>query len=288
MRWDSAAGSVLLSVVASTAGGNSAPSGIQTLEDIFGAGGNSFQGAIGFINFEGTTFSQPLRSYGLAVDDVVVSWREVTLVDDQASCTSGKCAVLEFATTNVFDGQAILALTLIETTPPAANDCDRDGAPDVPATTDCNGNSVPDLVLRAFSEVDQETVYLDRTGAPGGSEYAGTLILSLLGNSPGVLFVSQQGAAPATVTAEYFDADDGTGVPCPNHVDPSHHGFVTAATSVLIGATLEVLPVARRRTRQVEHGGRLLRPDGSGPAPGTETGAVPVRAGRSGQRAAVS
>jgi hypothetical protein len=47
-----------------------------TLEDFYGNTGNTFQAAIGFVSFEGTPSSQAQRSYGIAVDDMVVKWRE--------------------------------------------------------------------------------------------------------------------------------------------------------------------------------------------------------------------
>ena len=81
-----------------------------TLEDLFGDTANTFQAAIGFIAFEGTPNTPaPAQSYGLAVDDMVVAWREFTLEQDTTDCAvSGSCAVIELSTGNVFQGQTAL------------------------------------------------------------------------------------------------------------------------------------------------------------------------------------
>ncbi len=90
----------------------------RTLEDIYGPTGNSFQGAIGFLNFEARSSQNlPETGFGLAIDDVVVEWREFRLDGDTTSCAAGQCAVLDLATTNFFEGNALLDLTLIERSP---------------------------------------------------------------------------------------------------------------------------------------------------------------------------
>ena len=128
---------------------------VKTLEDLFGDTGNTFQASIGFINFEGTATNQAQQSYGIAIDDLVVKWREVSLELDDTDCAvSGHCATIELATSNVFEGQTIVTVTVLETTPDAENDCDLDGTPD--GTNDCNGNAVPDVVVKVASEVDVE------------------------------------------------------------------------------------------------------------------------------------
>jgi hypothetical protein len=94
-----------------------------TLEDIYGDTGNLFQAGIGFITFEGEAAQQAVPSYGLAVDDVVVQWREFTLELDATNCvTSGACATLDLDVSNVFDGQAVLYIRAMESTPPVDND----------------------------------------------------------------------------------------------------------------------------------------------------------------------
>ena len=85
-----------------------------TLEDLFGDTGNTFQASIGFINFEGTPTNQAQQSYGLAIDDMVVKWREVSLEEDETDCAvSGSCATIELATSNVFEGQTVLTVTVM-------------------------------------------------------------------------------------------------------------------------------------------------------------------------------
>ena len=160
---------------------------VATLEDFFGDTGDTFQAAIGFLSFEGTLSSEATESYGLAVDDMVVKWREYTLEEDTTDCdVSGSCAVIQLATTNVFEGQAVLSVTVLDAVP-SVNDCDLDGTPD--ATHDCNGNGTPDVVIKATSqaEVSGEILFLDETLVP--SEYAGEVVVSILSDSPGVLFL---------------------------------------------------------------------------------------------------
>ena len=82
-----------------------------TLEDLYGASGNTFQAAIGFVNFEGTQANQARQSYGVAVDDMVVKWREFSLDPDATDCAvEGSCAALEYSTSNVFQGQTVLTM----------------------------------------------------------------------------------------------------------------------------------------------------------------------------------
>jgi hypothetical protein len=214
-----------------------------TLEDIYGDTGNTFQAAIGFVNFEGF-YWLPERSYGLAVDDMVVKWREFVLDPDVTDCAaSHNCAVINLATTNVFQGQTVLSVTLLEPTPDPVNDCDLDGTPD--GTVDCNDTGTPDLVVEATSEADiaGEISFLDNVG---GDEYKGLLTVSSLGDSPGVLFIAQQGTDSPTVTVTYLDNDIDPGPAveiCPNDVDPAKWGLVQGFTTIFLGETCEVTVV---------------------------------------------
>jgi len=210
-----------------------------TLEDIYGDTGNTFQAAIGFVNFEGTTTGQAQQSYGLAIDDMVVKWREFVLEPDATDCAvSGSCAVVELATSNVFEGQTVLTITVLEVTPDASNDCDLDGASD--GTDDCNANGIPDVVVEATSQADVagEIVWLDETVA--GVEYKGTLQVSALADGPGVLFIASQGGDLPVVTVTYLDHDDGTGSACANDPDPAKHGFVRSSSTVFLGPTCDI------------------------------------------------
>jgi hypothetical protein len=223
--------------------------GPGTLEDIYGDTGNTFQAAIGFVNFEGTVANQARQSYGIAVDDMVVKWKEFVFESDVTNCdASGNCAVIELATTNVFQGETVLTVTVLETTPDTANDCDLDGTPD--ATVDCNGNGIPDLVVKATSEaeVTGEILVLDNVGT---NAHTGFLTVSSLSDSPGVLFIAPDGADDPTVTVTYLDNDIDPGPAveiCPNDVDPAKHGLVQAFTTIFLGATCEVTVVSTSLT----------------------------------------
>jgi hypothetical protein len=215
-----------------------------TLEDIYGDTGNTFQGAIGFVNFQGDSTAAAQPSYGLAVDDMVVKWREFVLDGDVTDCAATHdCAVIELATTNVYQGQTVLTITVLENTPDAANDCNLDGTPD--ATTDCNGNGTPDLVVKATSEAELtgEIVILDNVT---DNVYSGYVTVSALSDSPGVLFLAPHGVDNPTVTTTYLDNDIDPGPAvevCPNDVDPATWGLVQTSTTIFLGYTCEVTVV---------------------------------------------
>ncbi len=216
----------------------------QTLEDFFGDTGDTFQAAIGFVSFEGTPSSEATQSYGLGVDDMVVKWREFTLEEDTTDCaTSGSCAVIQLATTNVFEGQAVLSVTVLDAVP-SVNDCDLDGTPD--ATFDCNGNGIPDVVVKATSEAEVagEIVFLDQTSVT--TEYTGEIVVSILSDSPGVLYLAQEGVDAPTITVTYIDSDIDPGpavVVCPNDVDPAKHGVLQDFNTVFVSGSCEVIVV---------------------------------------------
>jgi hypothetical protein len=213
-----------------------------TLEDIYGDTGNAFQAAIGFVNFQGTPNSQAQQSYGLAVDDMVVKWREFVLDPDATDCeASGSCAVITLETTNVFEAQTVLKITVLETTPDDVNDCDLDGTPD--GTTDCNGNGVRDIVVESTSAADVagEISILDQVV---GQLYEGQLTVSSLIDVPGVLFIAPQGSDDPTITVTYLDRDVDPGPdvePCPSSNNPAKHGLVQTTTTIFLGATCEVV-----------------------------------------------
>jgi hypothetical protein len=64
------------------------------LEDLVGDTGNRMQAALGLMVLEGTPDLPATASFGVAVDDVVLEWREFELVPDQASCGPGEVKVL--------------------------------------------------------------------------------------------------------------------------------------------------------------------------------------------------
>ena len=82
----------------------------RTLEDFYGDTGNNFQAAVGFLTFEGTAYQPAKQDYGLAIDDMVIEWREFTLVPDASDCAEGSCATIQVTTTNVFDGNSSIGI----------------------------------------------------------------------------------------------------------------------------------------------------------------------------------
>ncbi|ANM28360.1 hypothetical protein ABI59_00040 [Acidobacteria bacterium Mor1] len=208
----------------------------STLEDIYGDSGPSFQGAIGFLVAEGTEDEQPVTGFGAAVDDMVFQWKEIQLDPDTTACTGGACAVLELATTNFFEGSALLNITALDASPygpDGVNDCNDDGDFTDPGDdTDCDDNGTADIVVKATSETELngELVVLNNDG---GFSYTGTLPISAAVNIPGTLFIAVQGNDAPTVTVTYDDLDDGTGAACDNDVDPAASGRVQVTTVVL-------------------------------------------------------
>ena len=240
---------VLLVAVIAVFAGSPSENAPNTLEDIYGDTGNTFQAAIGFVTMEGSLSSIAKQSYGLSLDDMVVKWREFSLEPDETDCAeSGSCAVVELATTNVFRGQSLLTISVIDAVPDPENDCDLDGVPD--GVTDCNNNTIDDVVVKATSEADivGEIIFLDNVG---GDLYSGTLATSAQADSPGVLYLAPVGSPNPTVTVTYLDndIDPGPGVEvCPNDVNPSMHGLVQAFTTVLLGSSCEVVVVSTETT----------------------------------------
>jgi hypothetical protein len=68
----------------------------ELLEDRIGDAGNAFQGAFGFMVTQKALPSDPdpIPGFGAAVDDVVLEWREFTLVDDATGCGPGEPRIL--------------------------------------------------------------------------------------------------------------------------------------------------------------------------------------------------
>jgi len=226
-----------------------------TLEDIYGDSGNTFQAAIGFIDFEGTPTNQSKASYGMAVDDLVIKWREVSLQTDATVCTTGTCAVLELATSNVFEGQTVLTITAIEATPDAANDCDLNGTYE-DGDQNCDNDATKDIVVKVDSQAEPtgEIVYLERVGAT--TRYVGTIPVSALSDSPGTLFIAQQGDDVPVATVRYLDNDIDPGAPvekCPNNVNPTLEGVVVAATNIFLGTSCQITFVGTITTDNGDH-----------------------------------
>jgi hypothetical protein len=218
------------------------------LEDLYGDTGETFQAALTMMTFERTPSEQfPQISYGIGVDDMVIEWREYTLVDDAASCGAGQCASISLDTNVSFERSSALTVTIVEPTPDPANDCDLDGLTD--GTVDCNANGVRDVVARvtSLSEPAGEIAVLDAGADP--AVFRGELPFSAVFNAPGILFTAgepehcrypdgyQNDCTPPVdliVTAIYEDRNDGTGVPCGNSVDPTLRGRIEAQTTIAV------------------------------------------------------
>jgi hypothetical protein len=206
--------------------------------DLYGASGESFQGALGFFIGEGDPTDQPLNGFGVAIDNVVMRWRETRTIADATDCAGGGgiCATLELQTTNFYEGNSLLTVTALEGSPdPAGNDCDLDGNPDVPLNTDCDNDGTTDIVVEASCDTlpfDKETVYLNQVGT--SDQYTGAFPISAVYDVDGTLFCGRNGTDLPTVTVDYLDNDNGTGSPCDNDVDPAASGIVSVGTVVLV------------------------------------------------------
>jgi hypothetical protein len=225
----------------------------QTLEDLFGDTGNSFQAAVGLLTVEGQQGNPAGQGFGLAIDDMFVEWFEFSQVPDTTECSTGQCAVLDVPSAVIYEGVTSLPISLLDTSPygnacwggpnsgavcfaangnddcsagacaPAANDCDLDGLYHGPGDDfDCNNNGVNDVVVLASSEVDTgEIIVLDQV-SPGSAEYRGSVPVSVLADSEGVVYLAQVGTDNPFVTVTYIDNDDGTGKICQNDVVPEN------------------------------------------------------------------
>jgi len=221
-----------------------------TLEDLYGDTGDRFQAAFGFDTREarpGAPEAQP--GFGLSIDDVVIEWREFVLVPDETDCTAptnGQCAALDVATTNMFEGNAVLTITVLESSP-TVNDCNDDGDRADPGDDmDCDNDDTPDVRVKATSnqEPTGEFITLNRTASTCACEYTGDLTISSIFDTVDVLFVQRHGDTNPVVTVTYEDLDDGTGGPCKSDVNPEAWGLVSSGTELfLVGGELEVLSV---------------------------------------------
>lgn len=201
-----------------------------TLEDIYGDSGSTFQGAVGMIAYEGTT-TAPASGFGVSVDDMVLEWKESTVIPDPGACAAvpGNCATIATEAGSFFSGLAVLTITVTDSsTATTANDCDHDGLyTGTEDDWDCNDNGINDVVVWAFNENEPagEYVVLDETTRAGVFE--GTLPVSLAYNSPGTLFIQKSGTQDPYVNVQYMDLDDGTGTICKNNPDPTKWGYIT-------------------------------------------------------------
>ena len=229
------AGLAALALVTSAGSGH--PPG--TIEDVYGDSGQFFKAAIALRSDEKDSPDEPdpATSFGLAIDDVLLMWREFALIADPWDCPStGSCAVLDVQSANFYEGRASVQISLLELSPDVANDCDLDAAIEPNEDRDCDDDGTLDLVVRATSlaEPSGEIVLLERVGT--SSEYRGEVPISSRLDVQGILFVTALGEPSTTVVVTYIDHDDGTGQPCRNDVDSDHWGEITSASEVFLTA----------------------------------------------------
>jgi hypothetical protein len=221
-----------------------------TFEDIYGPSGRSFRGALGFRVAEAsqaTGEAQP--GFGVALDDMVVQWREFKLVEDATSCTtSGACATVEVDSGFSSEANGIVTISVVDSSPyglgSPVNDCNLDGDfVDAQDDADCDDDGTDDVVVRATSvgEPAGERVVLDRVGT--SSLYRGTLPISAVGNAAGILYFVDAGDDPEVVV-RYDDRWDGTaaGTPCRNSSSAADWGVVTTGIEIsLVKAQVSVV-----------------------------------------------
>ena len=216
-----------------------------TLEDLYGDTGTHFQGAIGLYSVEPTpgNVGGPPGGYGVAIDDMVIIWKETRLDADTHACAgSGECATLEVKSGLVYDGNALIELTVTDRTPydpvNPKNDCNGNGSfADAADDQDCDDDGTPDVTVKLTSpsETSGEIAILNRVSV-GSPVYRARFPYSTQYNSPGSIYVQRSGTGSAVVTALYDDRDDGTGVRCKNALDPAKRGVLTATSTIAITA----------------------------------------------------
>ncbi len=111
---------------------------IDTLEDVIGEAGNRFQTALGFRIDEGNG-EFATSGYGVAVDDIVLAWREITLVPGAGTCLGGECVgdpVFGDSDGDVFCDDLDNCPSTFN---PSQSDCDGDGLGDA-CTSDWDGD----------------------------------------------------------------------------------------------------------------------------------------------------
>ncbi len=214
----------------------------------FGFGtGTTFQGAVGFVVTQSEDPSSPASpAYGLAMDDMVMEWQEVTFGLDATECIDGACATVMLDSAILYQGSASLDVSVVETSPDVANDCDGNGDVVGPLDdNDCDDDGTPDVVVSLYSgaEPGGERLVLNLVG--GSSVYRGSVPISNRQDVVGVLFVHMNGDDEAHVRAVYEDRDDGTGNRCPNAANPAQEGFVEASATVSASAGSVVVTAYR-------------------------------------------
>ncbi|MCP3979171.1 MAG: S8 family serine peptidase [bacterium] len=208
----------------------------SNLEDRFGETGDTFVAALGMVNLEKVSAvnPDPQTGFGVAVDDMVIEWREYQLVTDSTDCAIyGQCAAVAIEQNNLYEGSASLTITVLDASHDGDTDCDLNGTGD--GTDNCDADPEREIVVEAVADDDPspERILLDETSV-GSGVYRGAIPLSTSHQGPGVLFARAAGPDNPTITVTYRDNDDGTGSQCRNHVDPAARGDVQASTMLIV------------------------------------------------------
>jgi len=228
-----------------------------TFEDGQGEDGIRYQGAVGYmVNESNTTVGPQVKGYGVAIDDMVMEWKEVRLDEDTTTtCTTGSCATIDISATQSYNSLGKVTITVTDYspgTPPARNnDCDHNGVYTDPGDSqDCDGNGVRDVYVNAWSDAEPtgEWVALNET-ATGSLVFRGNLPVSSAYDSPGTLFVRREGTVQPVISMQYMDPDDGNGNPCQQNVaagpDPSSWGQIQAFVTLNVSTGRVVVKSSR-------------------------------------------
>lgn len=180
----------------------------NTLEDFYGnVVGNSWQGEVGFVTFEGSGEDNK-QGYGMAVDDMVVEWQEVHPVAQAASACAGgsfngSCAVLNMASEfDTRDGDGEVQVTVVDGNISAGDNL-----------IDCDGiNGADNVQIEAWSEAEPvpELFCLVQTGA-GTNTFTGKIRSTTRINKAAdkQVYLAVNGADNPSITARYIDKNDG-------------------------------------------------------------------------------
>jgi hypothetical protein len=188
-----------------------------TFEDTYGDDGINWQGAVGYMVNEAIPGYPPqAKGYGVAIDDMVLEWKEVGIVEDTTTtCATGACATLDIATTQTYQSLGRINITVTDYSPgkPAGgnNDCNHNGVYTDAGidSSDCDANGVRDVYVQVTSvaEPTGEWLLLNETTP---SRFTGNLPVSSAYNSPGTLYVRREGTIQPIAIITDLDPDDGT------------------------------------------------------------------------------
>jgi len=230
-----------------------------TFEDAQGDEGVRYQGALGYMVNEATFGLGPqVRGYGVAIDDMVMEWKEIRLDEDTTTncAAGGACATIDVATTQSYDAVGKLAITVTDASPGVPtlryNDCDHDGAYDEVGvdSLDCDGDGARDVFVKAWSDAEPtgEWAILDETAA-GSFVFRGGLPVSSVFDSPGTLYVRREGVSQPIISLQYMDPDDGAGHPCQQSTfsgpDPASWGQIQATVALNVSTGRVVVKSSR-------------------------------------------